>query len=109
MSLSKSTCWYSNNCLHFSKCAIQLLKFLTFAVYFGFLHNCWQPEVTKNMVQPSAESCEHIKSIVTSKNNNDIYLGANFSHGTFYFYCVYNLATVFLPLQKSFMTSYNYS
>ncbi len=25
MSLSKSKCWYSNNCLHFLKCVVQLL------------------------------------------------------------------------------------
>jgi hypothetical protein len=24
MSLSKSKCWYSNNCLHFLKCAVPL-------------------------------------------------------------------------------------
>ncbi len=26
MSLSKSKCWYSSNCLHFKKCAVPLKK-----------------------------------------------------------------------------------
>ncbi len=26
MSLSKSKCWYSNNCLHFFNCAVPLLN-----------------------------------------------------------------------------------
>jgi hypothetical protein len=26
MSLTKSKCWYSNNCLHFLKCAVPLQK-----------------------------------------------------------------------------------
>jgi hypothetical protein len=26
MSLSKSICWYSNNCLHFLKCAVPLVE-----------------------------------------------------------------------------------
>ncbi len=25
MSLSKSKCWYSNNCLHFLKCAVPII------------------------------------------------------------------------------------
>ncbi len=35
MSLSKSKCWYSNDCLHFSKCAVPFL-----------------PLVIKNLVKP---------------------------------------------------------
>jgi hypothetical protein len=29
MSLSKSKCWYSNNCLHFQNCAVSLIVAVT--------------------------------------------------------------------------------
>jgi hypothetical protein len=34
MSLSKSWCWYANNCLHFLKCAVPFIKFAKFFCYF---------------------------------------------------------------------------
>ncbi len=40
MSLSMSKCWYSNNCLHFLKCAVPLMSyffsFYTFTIVFKY-------------------------------------------------------------------------
>jgi hypothetical protein len=33
MSLNKSKCWYSNNCLHFLKCAVPLAFFCSKIIY----------------------------------------------------------------------------
>ncbi len=65
MSLSNSKCWYSNNCLHFLKCAVPLLFISLFRRYLKksrLLKFCYVPAT-------SAASFNSIFATATNGSN----------------------------------------